>query len=100
MADAAAAESGTLALPPALDLAAAQSLKEALIAAAMSGGPVLLDGVDVERVGTPAVQVLLAGQRSFAAEGRRFGLTRPSAALRAAFDDLGLSRELQRWGGI
>lgn len=97
MADVFAGEPTVHALPSIVDLPAAQALKEILVEELSSGVSVRLDGADVERIGTPAVQVLLAAARTFSAQGRTFVLARPSAVLSAAFADLGLSRELAAW---
>lgn len=97
MTDTSAAEPAVLALPPSLDLTAAQSLKDSLVEAAMARTGIVLDGANVQRVGTPAVQVVLAAARTFAAEERTFTLRHPSNVLREAFEDLGLSEELRRW---
>jgi anti-anti-sigma regulatory factor len=86
-----------LALPAVLDIAAAHGLKEALLDAGSSSASLIIDGANVERVGTPALQVLLAAARELGGGERRFALTNPSPALRAAFADLGLAAELQRW---
>jgi anti-anti-sigma regulatory factor len=51
-----------LTLPPVLDIAAAHGLKEALLDAGSSGASLILHGANVERVGTPALQVLLAAR--------------------------------------
>jgi anti-anti-sigma regulatory factor len=96
MADNDATNADVLALPAILDLTAAQTLKEILGEATLSRA-VVLNGVGVERVGTPAVQVLLAAAQSAAAEGHAFALTQPSDVLRSAFHDLGLTSTLARW---
>lgn len=88
----------SLELPAILDLAAAQMLKEALGDALFSGSGLVLSGLRVERVGTPAVQVLLAAARSSEIERRRFALIDPSNALTSAFRELGLMQTLEQWG--
>jgi len=80
-----------------LDLAAVQVLKESLADAMLAGNDVIVGGANVERVGTPAVQVLLAAARTLASEGRRFALTQPSEALRAAAKELGLADTFEQW---
>lgn len=86
-----------MALPVILDVSAAHALKETLGDAVLSRADVALNGANVESVGTPAVQVLLAAAQTLAGEGRRFALTRPSDALRSAFCDLGLNSTLAQW---
>lgn len=86
-----------LALPAQLDIAALQGLKEELLAAAALEGDLAIDASQVERVGTPAVQLLLAAARAFSGSGRRFALRSASGTLSAAFADLGLAAELREW---
>jgi len=84
-------------LPSVLDLAAAQALKTTLCEHFLCRTQVVLNGRNVERVGTPVLQVLLAASRSVASDGGSFKLLQPSHALRSALCDLGLSGELARW---
>jgi chemotaxis protein CheX len=84
-------------LPSQLDLGALPNLKEELLGAIASTGGVVLEGSDVERVGTPAIQLVLAASKEFSASGRRFALQAPSEALALAFDELGLSAEAREW---
>jgi chemotaxis protein CheX len=84
-------------LPPVLDIAAAHALKGLIGEALASSAGVTLEGARVESIGTPAVQVLLAAARTCAAQRRGFVLEQPSAAVCAAFDDLGLTSELAQW---
>lgn len=80
-----------------LDLTAAQALHEFVRGAGLSHQNIIFDGSNVERIGTPAVQVLLAGARFFAVEGQTLTIRQPSADLTEALDDLGLWDEFQRW---
>lgn len=86
-----------LALAPVFDITAALPLKDALVEALSLRTGLVLDGANVERVGTPAVQVLLAASRGLAANSQRLVLINPSPVLRGAFDDLGLAAELECW---
>ena len=87
----------TLLLPPSLDLGNAQDWKERLIAA-LTLNPVLkLDGSETRHATTPGIQILLAAAQSAKSKGGKIVLTNPSAALEAAFDDLGLTQTLQGW---
>jgi hypothetical protein len=79
---------GALVLPPVLDLTVAEPLHRALLALP-PGRPVVVHGAAVEQASTPCLQVLLA-----AARGAPFELHEPSAALRAAIGDLGLTSGL------
>ena len=84
-------------LPAQLDMAALPDLKEALEAAAMSLNALRVDGSGVERVGTPAIQLLLAAVNAFSDGGRSFTLEALSQELSAALDDLGLGLQTCQW---
>jgi chemotaxis protein CheX len=86
-----------VALPAILDMAAAQALKDTLSDVIAADVDITVDGAPVERVGTPAIQVLLAAAKSAAAGGRSFSLVQPSDVLRSAFADLGMAEVLARW---
>jgi anti-anti-sigma regulatory factor len=84
-------------LPAQLDMAALPGLKEELEAAALSANALRIDGSDVERVGTPAIQLLLAAAKAFSGEGRSFALEASSHELSSALDDLGLGLDTCQW---
>ncbi len=84
-------------LPAQLDLASLTALKEELTSAATSANSLIVDGSNVERVGTPAIQLILAAAKAFSGEGRQFTLEAPSQPLSAAFDDLGLAEVTRQW---
>jgi anti-anti-sigma regulatory factor len=84
-------------LPQQLDMVALAHLKEELITAGASASTIVVDGSEVEMVGTPAIQLILAAAKLFASEGRPFALQAPSPALMSAFDDLGLTAEAREW---
>lgn len=86
----------TIKLPAASDLSNAHDLAEHLIAAASQGEALLIDGADVDRIGTPAIQVLVAAAFEAEKEGRRFQIA-PSEPLEAAFSDLGFGKEYEKW---
>jgi len=89
--------SDILTLPSALDLTAALTLKETFAEMLLSRTDIIVDGAQVVRIGTPAVQVILAAAQALKSEGRAFVLKQPSNAFRSAFVDLGLTSELERW---
>lgn len=89
MTDPVPAQAAAMTLPAVLDLGAAAELKERLLAFA-GVSRLSIDCSAVERVGTPAIQVLLAASRSAAAEGRSVELNAASPVLREALTDLGL----------
>ncbi len=86
-----------IALPVTMDMGGAQGLKDRLIAALASNPVLQLDGSQTAHVATPGVQLLLAASHSAKADGGRIILTNSSAALDAAFHDLGLANELAEW---
>lgn len=91
-----AAEVVTLA--PALGLGEAEVLHAELVARLLAGGPIMIDGSSVDRITTPAIQVLLACSRAAAAADRTvFTLTAASDSMVEAFRLLGLSAELEAW---
>lgn len=87
----------TLQLPASLELAALAGIKDDLAAALGRNEALIVEGYGVERVGTPAVQLLLATAAEAAANHLRFILAAPSPALTAAFEDLGLADHLREW---
>jgi chemotaxis protein CheX len=68
-----------LMLADCLDLTAATPLARDLLAA--SGAPIALDGSAVRRIGGQCLQVLLAGQAAWAADGMAFEVVNPSPEL-------------------
>lgn len=85
------------ALSEVLDINAAQSLREGLIEVGTTTERIVVDGSQVDRIATPAVQILLAAAREFSAEGRSFSVHDASQPLVSAFEDLGLAEDLKRW---
>jgi anti-anti-sigma regulatory factor len=79
-----------LSLPASLDLTCADSLHHALQDHIAQQRGVLLDGREVERVGTPCVQLLVAAAASARAHGQPFRILAASQALRQAARDLAL----------
>lgn len=69
-------EPKTLVLAGSLDMTAAGPLHRELLAA--RGGPVTLDGAEVRRTGGLCLQVLLAAESAWAADGQPFEVVNPS----------------------
>jgi|SRR5690348_10680053 len=84
----------TLALPPMLDAQAAEDLLAQLRDRVLAGLPVVVTGATVERVATPALQVLVAAARDARARRVPFRLATPSDCLADAIASLGLQAEL------
>ncbi len=84
-------------LPAQFDLSVLSQLKDELASAFAARDGVILNATAVERVGTPAIQLLLAAGKEFSADEQPFSLRAPSPALIAAFDDLGLGGQVRKW---
>jgi len=69
-------------LPSSLDTAAAAPLRLELLAQLAAGGPVVLDGSGVTRVGQACLQVLASARASAAGHGFAFAIADASTALR------------------
>lgn len=80
-----------------LDLTAATALREQCLELMSMGGDVEIDVSDVESVTTPCIQVLLAAERSLAADGRTLRVAGDSDSMRRAFADLGLGEHYRNW---
>ena len=76
-----------IALPPVLDLTAAGPLASELLA--RRGGPVVIDGSSVERLGAQCLQVLLSARATWSADGQTFSVEAPSGAFAATLAALG-----------
>ncbi len=92
--------SSEVSLPATLNLNSAETLRQALMDAISGSGGAVVDGSQVMRVDSPCLQVLLAAGRDVEADGRTFALCNPSDQLRSAFEDIGMSAELNRWRQI
>ncbi len=73
-------------LPPTLDLAAAESLLDALCRRLPNEPALRLDAGAVETLTLPCIQIILAAKRRY----DRMAVDNPSAAFASAFADLGL----------
>ena len=89
-----AAPDAILRLPPALDLLSAATLQDRLQDRLNHGLPLVIDAAEVERLGTPCLQLLIAASREAQASGLGFRIEAASTPFRAAIADLGLSAAL------
>ena len=89
---------GKLVLGPSLDGPAVEDLLVTLRDRLLAGLPVTLTGNQVERVGTPGLQVLVAAAREARSRRLPFSLQAPSAYLADAIAGLGLQAELPAEG--
>lgn len=88
-----------LKLPATMDVARARAMVDDLMS--RRGAPLSIDGSAVERVSALAVEVLIAGERQWAADDQPFGIAPMSPALSDAWSGLGLDPRgaLARDGG-
>ena len=80
-------------LEPVLGLTAAAALKSELLA--HRGKPVQVDASNVQRLGGLCLQVLVAGARLWAEEGRPFSLTPRSEAFAHALNLFGATAQFE-----
>ncbi len=80
-----------LKLPEKLDVAGARSLVDTLLAT--RGRPLCLDAGQVERISTPAIEVLLSAALQWHRDGHPFRVSEASDGFRSACRDLGLDPE-------
>ena len=100
MTDSQGASAREVKLPRELDLLAAESLKETLLAELDEGDGLLLDASDVERVSTPCVEVLVSAYKTCADSGQSFHISNSSQVLVDAFEALGLDEQFKGWRAI
>lgn len=88
-----------LELPATVGIGEAEALHGDLVARLAAGGTILVDGSSVERITTPAIQVMLACARTCTTDGDgvRFAISAASDSMRDAFRLLGLEAELDGW---
>ena len=79
-----------LALPTRFDGDAVPDLLASLLAA--RGADLMLDGAGVERIGGPALQLLVSAFRTWREDGMRLRLASPSPHLMMALDKLGFAK--------
>jgi len=88
-----------LELPATVGIGEAEALHADLVARVTAREPIVVDGSSVERITTPAIQVMLACARVGPSEGDsvRFAISAASNSMRDAFRLLGLEAELDGW---
>ncbi len=86
-----------LTLAPVLDILVAEPLRDLLRESVVLGGRVEIDASKVERIGTPCVQVLVAGWRALAEKGLEVVFVAPSEPFMNAFYELGLFEVVAEW---
>jgi anti-anti-sigma regulatory factor len=77
-------------LSPVIDLTTAQVLKNDLILPYHDGRAIDLDASEVERIGTPGLQLIWSAMASFSTSGIGLKILNPSSAFLDAFEDAGL----------
>jgi len=91
------AESHQIRLPEDCDTGWAVEFHAALTGAGALPLDMVIDGAGVQRVTTPAIQLLLSIARSIGAENGQFSLQNPAPVLRDALTHLGLETLVQEW---
>ncbi|MGD2131808.1 MAG: STAS domain-containing protein [Maricaulaceae bacterium] len=84
-------------LPPILDLNAAKALRDEFTES--RGDPLKIDASEVSKLGGLCLQVLLAAQAAWKADGVEFELERPSSAFTEAARLAGASELAPEVGG-
>lgn len=85
-------------LPKDCDTQFAASLHEEIARDFALIGEVQLDASAVERINTPAIQVMVMLSRALTAENIHMSVEACSSAFRAGFEHLGLRAQLTEWG--
>ena len=92
-------KSPSLKLKEILDISYAEKLKAEVMQSfeKFAEKGLTLDASSVNRVTTPCVQVILAVAQSCSMASVNFKIISPSEAFARAFDDLGLTNQLNNW---
>lgn len=85
-------------LDPVLDLRAAASLKESLLA--VRGEDVVLDASEVQRLGGQCLQVLLSAKRTWGVDGRIFTISPQSQSFATSLKLFGAEVMSEQQAGI
>ena len=85
-------------LPSVLDIASAEQLYKDL-SHASHAQKLIIHAEKVERITTPAIQLLLVAEKSLKALEGTFIIQSPSEVFKNAFSDLGLDSQLKQWSG-
>ncbi len=88
---------GDVELVKVLDLNAVHDLRELLATTLSETGTIVINAENVERIGTPAVQVILAAGKELSNENRSIVISKSSETFQSAFADLGLEDQLLQW---
>lgn len=89
--------SGTLALEPVSGMTTIQALHKSLQQALKNAPNLTIDAGKVERITSPAFQLLIAAARSLEEGGGRLTLANPTEPFVQAARDLGLDQTIQQW---
>lgn len=88
----------TINLPTVVDIVSAEALFNDLNHASHAH-KIIIHAEKVERITTPAVQLLLATEKSLSAVEGSFVIQSPSEVFQTALIDLGLGLQLKKWSG-
>ncbi len=81
----------TVVLPAAVDLSLATEFKEAMVEAAAGRQKIVIEASEVQKIYTPAIQILLSVRNAMEAENGELEIKDPSEAVVSAFEDVGLA---------
>jgi anti-anti-sigma regulatory factor len=81
-------------LPESMDIASAQELFKTFTGYTKKPADITLDASKVERITTPAIQLILALAKTLEADKHSLSIASPSEQFVAAFEDLGLQDEI------
>lgn len=92
------AESQQVELPEILDISSCKALRDQLVTALAAPGGCEINTRKVRKISTPCVQILVAAGLEADRKGTGYSFGRVSTVFGDAFENLGLSEFLERWG--
>ncbi|QDG78902.1 STAS domain-containing protein [Labrenzia sp. PHM005] len=84
-------------LPSCVDFSRVQQLAEDLRAAQLENSNLQIDAGEVDQIGTPAAQVLVAAALQAGSDGQQFEVISQTESFQQVFEDLGLSDQIEQW---
>lgn len=89
--------SKSLSLPAVLDIRSASSFYDEVKAISTAGTNLSVDAKKVEKITTPAIQILLAASAEVCKKKGSFKIQKPSSEMTAAFVIMGLESQFNQW---
>ena len=90
-------DSKEISLPSVLDIRTASSFYDEIKKVAKAGENLVLNANDVEKITTPAIQILLAASVSVCKKKGSFKIKEPSSEMKDAFLIMGLESQFNEW---